>query len=170
MSRLVFIFSLLILAVANAVGQYPGMNMTVKSMDGRSCQMLRYVNPEEGHITLFVFWKTCCPTNLHMIDRLLELTNEYGEADKLSVVLVSVDDIRTANRVKPVVRMKGWEADVILDVNMELARAMSIYIPPQWVAVNHKGKPVYCRKIMEGGEDTEFYFEELIEQIRNEGH
>ena len=164
MKRLIF-FTLIISACMGINAQYPGMDLIVKSMDGKTSRLNDYINKDEGNITLFVFWKTCCPTNLSMIDSLLELTDEYGDSDKISVVLVSVDDTRSTERVMPVVRTKGWKADVILDVNMELARAMSVYIPPQWVAVDHTGKPVFRRKIMEGESDSEYYYNELLTEI-----
>lgn len=143
------------------------MDQYVKSMEGKTYPLSHYVNSDYGHVTLFVFWKTCCPTNLSMIDSLLELAEEYEGNDKLTVILVSVDDSRSTTRVLPIVRTKGWKADVILDVNMELARAMSVNIPPQWVAVSNIGKPFFRRKIMEGETDSNFYFKELIDEIKN---
>lgn len=142
--------------------QYAMTDLVVKSIDGKTKPLKDFIVPSEEEVTLFVFWKTCCPTNLSMIDSLLELTDEYGYSEKITVVLVSVDDTRTIDRVLPVVRTKGWKADVILDVNMELARAMAVYIPPQWVAVDCTGKPIFRRKIMEGESDSEYYFNELI--------
>lgn len=165
MKRFIFLTLLLNLVLLSINAQYPGYEMTVKSMEGSSKPLTKYINTDEGHVTLFVFWKTCCPTNLKMIDSLFELTDEYGNSDDISIVLVSVDDIRSTDRVMPVVKTKGWKADVILDVNMELARAMSVYIPPQWVAVDNTGKPIFRRKIMEGESDAEYYFNELVNII-----
>jgi hypothetical protein len=157
------LLAVFICLVGNA--QYIENSMTVKSMNGKSKSLSSYIDKTEGHVTLFVFWKTCCPTHLSMIDSLLELTGENGFSDDITVVLVSVDDNRSTDRVMPIVKTKGWEADVILDVNMELARAMSVYIHPQWVAVDHTGSHIFRRKIMEGESDTEYYFNELINEI-----
>lgn len=166
MKNLILLILTIICAFSRIDAQYPGQGLTVKSMEGNSKPFSSYINTEDGQVTLFVFWKTCCPTNLNMIDSLFELTDEYGESEDITVVLVSVDDTRSTDRVMPVVRTKGWKADVILDVNMELARAMSVYIPPQWVAVDCKGNPIYRRKIMEGESDAEYYFNELISEIQ----
>ena len=166
MNKLILIVLAMVATFSGIKAQYPGQGLIVTSMEGNSKPFSSYINTEEGHVTLFVFWKTCCPTNLNMIDSLFEMTDEYGEAEDITVVLVSVDDTRSTDRVMPVVRTKGWKADVILDVNMELARAMSVYIPPQWVAVDCKGNPIYRRKIMEGESDAEYYFNELISEIQ----
>ena len=165
MKKLILLIGVIISVFSGIKAQYPGQGLTVKSMGGNSKPFSSYINTEDGHVTLFVFWKTCCHTNLNMIDSLFELTDEYGESEDITVVHVSVDDTRSTHRVMPVVRTKGWKAEVILDVNMELARAMSVYIPPQWVAVDSKGNPIYRRKIMEGESDAEYYFNELISEI-----
>lgn len=167
MNRLIIALSMIMIMADAGVAQYPVIDMTVKSMEGKISPLSQYINNDDGHITLFCFWKTCCPTNLNMIDSLLEITDEYGKSGKLTVVLVSVDDTRTGNRVMPVVRMKGWEADVILDVSMELARAMSVNAPPQWVATDNEGKIIFRRKITEGEADVEYYFNELISKIKS---
>lgn len=78
MKRFLFSTLLLNLVVLSINAQYPGYGMTVKSMEGSSKPLTEYINNEEGHVTPFVFWKTCCPTNLNMIDSLFELTDEYG--------------------------------------------------------------------------------------------
>ena len=105
--------------------QYIENSMTVKSMNGKSKPLSSYIDQTEGHVTLFVFWKTCCPTNLNMIDSLLELTDENGFSNDITVILVSVDDNRSTDRVMPVVKTKGWEADVILDVNRDIQKIVN---------------------------------------------
>lgn len=148
--------------------QYNGYDLIVTSITGESKKLGEYINFEEGQVTFFVFWKTCCPTNLNMIDSLLELYDDYEDSKLIRIFLVSVDDSRSTDRVIPVVKTKGWKSDVIIDNNMELARFMSVYTPPQWVAVDNQGKTFFRRKIMEGESDAEYYFNELITEINND--
>lgn len=51
-----------------------------------------------------------------MIDELNEVWQEYENPEKpIKIVLVSVDDQRTASRVKPIVGSNGWVWDVVMD-------------------------------------------------------
>lgn len=165
MKQLILLISFFVVSTLSAYAQYPGMDLYVKDLHGVGKPCKSYLDKKEGNVTLFVFWKTCCPANLSMIDSLIELKDDGEYSDKIKIVLVSVDDTKTSNRVLPVVKTKGWTEDVIMDSNMELARAMQVYIPPQWVAVDCDGNPIYRRKIMEGESDSEYYFNELIEHI-----
>ena len=168
MRRLVISVTFWVVTILTAFAQYPGMDLYVNDLYGVSKPCVSYLDKTEGNVTLFVFWKTCCPTNLSMIDSLIELKEEGEYSDKIKLVLVSVDDMKTSSRVLPIVKTKGWTEDVIIDSNMELARAMQVHIPPQWVAVNCDGRPVYRRKIMEGESDSEYYYNELIKQMSDE--
>ncbi|MCH5238129.1 MAG: hypothetical protein J1E95_10090 [Muribaculaceae bacterium] len=48
------------------------------------------------------------------------------------------------------------------------ALSLQAYTPPQWVAVNHEGIPIFRRKILEGDMDAEYYYEELVSVITKE--
>ncbi len=136
----------------------------VTDMKGRTRNLSDFA-PEKG-VTLFVFWKTCCPNTLTMIDELKEVWSEYGDSrSPIKVVLVSMDDQRSASRVRPIVDSRGWEWDVIMDRNGDLARSYNIFIPPQWLAFDRTGKEVFRSKITNGSLDSEIYFAELIEKI-----
>lgn len=138
----------------------------VKDMNGNSHGFSDYA-PEKG-ITLFIFWKTCCPNNITMLEELNEIWQEYDNPEKpVKIVLVSIDDQRTASRVKPIVSTNGWEWDVIMDRNGDLARKYNIIIPPQWIAVDKNGDMVFQSKITTGALDPAIYFEELVNKINN---
>ena len=137
MKHLILFISML-LSFIYSYGYDSVLDQSVKDMKGGNKSLKGLIDTEDGHATLFVFWKTCCPTNLTMIDGLYEIAEENDEKDKLKIILVSVDDIKTSNRVPTVVGYKGWESEVLVDPNMELARALMVKIPPQWVAFDDK--------------------------------
>lgn len=83
----------------------------------------------------------------------------------LKIVLVSVDDPRTASRVRPIVGSNRWEWEVIMDTNSDLARRYNIILPPQWLALDSSGNTVFKSKITSGTLDSFIYFEELVNQI-----
>lgn len=141
---------------------------TVQDLKNSSHFLSDYAS-DDG-ITLFVFWKTCCPNNITMINELNEVWEEYDNVERpIRIVLVSMDDQRTAPRVRPIVYSNGWEWEVIMDNNGDLARIYNVTMPPQWIAVDSEGQIVYRSKITNGALDSALYFGELISRI-NEIH
>lgn len=164
MKRILAFASMLLCFAATVRSQDNWPQLFVRDMNGNSHDFREYA-PEKG-VTLFVFWKTCCPNNITMIDELNEVWEGYSNQDNpVRIVLVSVDDTRTASRVRPIVGSNRWEWDVIMDTNSDLARRYNIILPPQWLALDSSGKTVFKSKITSGTLDSYIYFEELINQI-----
>jgi cytochrome c biogenesis protein CcmG/thiol:disulfide interchange protein DsbE len=161
------IFYLLIIALLSAFevsaqGSWP--QFYVKDLSGNTRKFSHYA-PEKG-VTLFVFWKTCCPNNITMIEELNEVWQEYDNPEQpVKIVLVSIDDQRTASRVRPIVSTNGWEWDVIMDRNGEMARRYNVIIPPQWIAIDTEGKVIFQSKVTNGALDSAIYFEDLTNQL-----
>lgn len=136
------------------------LSLTVKDLKGQAKNIAEYVAPDG--LTIFVFWKTCCPNNLEMLTRLQESMPEEGQEETpLRFVLVSVDDTRSAGRVRPIVGAYGWKGEVILDGNQELARRMNAIVPPQWLVMDPKGREVFRCKITSANTDVDIYLEEI---------
>ena len=137
---------------------------SVQDLRGRTHSLSDYASEKRSYAIRF--WKTCCPNNITMIDELNEVWQEYDNSEKpIKIVLVSVDDQRTASRVKPIVGSNGWLWDVVMDKNGDLARIYHITMPPQWVAVNSFGKIIYRSKVTNGTLDSAIYFDELITEM-----
>lgn len=160
---LLIISTLCIATLCHAQENY-WLELTVKDMSGQRKKLSEYANTDNG-ITLFVFWKTCCPNNIRMIDELQEVWSEYDGVRPIKVVLVSVDDQRSAARVKPLVKANCWPWEVIMDKNGDLARAYNVIIPPLWIAVDCNGQEIYRAKVTNGTLDASIYFQELVSQI-----
>lgn len=159
----ILITALLITLTASAQNHWP--QLTVREMNGRTRNLSDYA-PQEG-ATLFVFWKTCCPNNITMLEELYDVWQNHDQDDiPIHIVLVSVDDQRTASRVQPIVRTEGWDWPVIMDKNKELARFCQVIIPPQWVAFDPDGREVFRSKVSNGMLDSAIYFDELTEKLR----
>ena len=79
----------------------------------------------------------------------------------MKLVAVSVDDTKTAARVRPWVDGKDWPFEVYLDQNKDFARAMNVVNVPHTFLVNGEGEIVWQHtSYQDGGE------EELIERVR----
>ena len=74
---------------------------------------------------------------------------------------IVIDDSRSTAKVKPTVEGKGWDFDVLLDVNSDLKRAMNVSNPPHTFLFDGNGKLVYQHTgYIEGGEED--LYEEIL--------
>lgn len=79
----------------------------------------------------------------------------------MKIYSVSIDDSRSTAKVKPFVEGKGWEFDVLLDTNKELARAMNVNNPPFTFLFDGNGKMVYQHSGYFEGAEEDLYQEIL---------
>ena len=79
----------------------------------------------------------------------------------MKLVAVSIDDSRSLSKVKPYVNASGWDFDIYIDANKNLARAMGVSTVPHTFLINGNGKIVYEHRGYVDGDE-----EKLFEQIR----
>lgn len=164
MKKTFYLFVILSMATITGTAQNYWPQQSVKEMNGRTKNLADYA-PERG-VVLFVFWKTCCPNNITMFEELYEVWMEYDNDDMpVKIVLVSLDDQRSASRVRPIVSTNGWEWEVIMDKNGDLARLYHVIVPPQWIAFDKSGREIFRSKVTSGALDSSIYFDELITEI-----
>ena len=73
----------------------------------------------------------------------------------MKLVAVSIDDSRNVKKVKPKVLGEGWQYEIILDENQDLARAMNVNNPPMTYIVDTEGKIVYSHQGYTPGAEDE---------------
>ena len=71
------------------------------------------------------------------MDELNDIQLEWKKTVNFEIIAVSTDDSRTQKRVKPLVNGKGWEYKVLLDVNQDFKRALSIVNIPYTIVVKN---------------------------------
>ena len=88
--------------------------------------------------------------------------DEWQEETGVKLVAISIDDARSAARVKPWVDGKDWPFEVYLDQNRDFARALNVGPnPPHTFVVNGEGEIVWQHTgYLPGAE------EEVIEKVR----
>ena len=102
----------------------------------------------------------CKPCNREL-NTIKEVYEEWQEETGVKLVAISIDDARSAARVKPHVDGNDWEYEVYLDQNQDLKRAMNVVNVPHTFVLNGKGEIVWQHtSFVEGSE------EELLEVVR----
>ena len=115
-------------------------NITLKSIDGSSVQSSVIQN--DGKPIIVSFWATWCKPCNRELNTIKEVYEEWQEETGVKLVAISIDDARSANRVKPHVDGNGWEYEVYLDQNQDMKRAMGVVNVPHTFIINGKGEIV----------------------------
>lgn len=156
---ILFICGLVMAGSLMAQGAKMPDNITIKDIDGQSVQSSVIQN--DGKPVIVSFWATWCKPCNRELDAIKEVYDEWQEETGVKLVAVSIDDARSAARVKPWVDGKDWPYEVYRDENKDLARAMNVVNVPHVFILNGEGEIVWQHtSYQDGGE------EELIEKVR----
>ena len=134
------IISILVAAMAAAAvcqAQEISPNAIVKDLSGNSIQMGDVLKDD---VVIVSFWATWCKPCQNELDALAEIEDIW--ADKLRVVAISIDDARSASKVRSTVKAKMWPYEVYTDENSSLAKSLNISSIP-FVMIVADGKTVY---------------------------
>ena len=161
MKKILFFALGLVLATALAAQNTKlPQNISLKDIDGQTVQSSVIQN--NGKPIIISFWATWCkPCNLEL-NTIKEVYDEWQAETGVKLVAISIDDARSAARVKPWVDGKDWPFEVYLDQNRDFARALNVGPnPPHTFVVNGEGEIVWQHTgYLPGAE------EEVIEKVR----
>lgn len=139
--------------------------VTVQDLSGKKINIQDYA--ENGKITVLNFWATWCVPCKKELDNITELYPEWAEKYNMELLAISIDDPRSARRVKPMVDAKGWEFEVLLDQNSDLKRGLNFQTVPYTIILDAEGNIAYSH----GGytEGFEYELEEIIAKLAGVG-
>ena len=113
-------------------------------------------------IDFFATWCKPCNRELSAIS---EVYDEWQEETGVKLVAISIDDARSASKVKPHVDGNGWEYEVYLDQNQDFKRAMNVVNVPHTFLINGKGEIVWQHTSYVDGSEEELF--ELVKKLAN---
>ncbi|MBO4751650.1 MAG: TlpA family protein disulfide reductase [Bacteroidales bacterium] len=134
-------------------------NITLKSLDGQSVQSSVIQN--DGKPIIISFWATWCKPCNKELNAIREVYEEWQEETGVKLVAISIDDARSASRVKPHVDGNDWPYEVYLDQNQDFKRAMNVVNVPHTFIINGEGEIVWQHTSYVDGSE-----EEVIEEVR----
>lgn len=130
-------------------------NVNIQTLDGRTVQTTIIQN--DGKPIIISFWATWCKPCNRELNTIKEVYEEWQEETGVKLVAVSIDDSKSAARVKPHVDGSGWDYEVYLDQNQEFKRAMNVVNVPHTFVLNGKGEIIWEHtSFVEGSEEELF--------------
>mgnify|MGYP001405919017 FL=1 len=135
-------------------------SVKVKDLKGKLVNIQNLSN--DNNPIVISFWATWCKPCKKELNTIAEVYEDWQEETGVKLVAVSIDDSRSASKVKPYVNASGWEYEVLIDSNRDLARALGVSTVPHTFLLNGEGKIVWEHKGYIPGDE-----EELYEQIEN---
>lgn len=136
-------------------------SVTLKNLAGKDVNIAKLSN--NGNPIVITFWATWCKPCIKEHIALSDVYEDWQDETGVKIYAVSIDDSRSTAKVKPFVEGKGWDFEVLLDVNGDLKRAMNVSNPPHTFLIDGNGKIVYQHTGYVDGSENDLY--EEIEKV-----
>jgi len=133
-------------------------SVKLKDLDGNVVNSSDFSN--DGEPIVISFWATWCAPCKKELNAIHEVYEDWQDETDVKVIAVSIDDARSATRVKPYVDGQGWDYEVYIDSNQDFKRALNVNNVPQTFLLNGEGEIVWTHSGYNPGDE-----EELLEEI-----
>ena len=147
--------------IEKVIGEQKLPDVTLADVDGKKINISDL--GKSGKVTVFSFWATWCIPCKKELTNMADLYEEWQKKYNVQIVAVSIDDSRSAGKVKPYIESQKWTYQVLLDANQDLKRAFNIQSVPFTVIADANGKVVATHSGYVEGD--EFVVEEELQKL-----
>jgi len=113
----------------------------LRSTDGDEARLSDYAALKKPLV--ISFWATYCGPCLDEFDAVSELFEEWKKEVDFEFIAVSIDDSRSASKVKSLASGRKWPFIILIDQNQDVMRAMNVTGIPFYFIFDRNGKYVY---------------------------
>lgn len=153
---LIYLLFLSLFSIAEAQNKNHKLpDVKLKTTDGQNINTSQISN--NGRPIIIVFWKTCCKSPEIQLDAMEEVYKKWVNETGVKIIAVSIDDSRTTDKVKPYVKGKGWDFEILLDLNSDFKRAMNVNAVPHTFLLNARGEIVWQMVLFNEGDENIIY-------------
>ena len=145
--------AMLVMSFAALQAQIPSFQL--KDINGKTVDTAKLSN--DGKPIIIDLFATWCKPCLRELDAIAEVYEDWQAETGVKLIAVSIDQAQNVNKVKPLVDSKGFEYDVLLDVNSDLARALGVQNIPHVFLFDGTGKLVYNHIGYKDGDENTLY-------------
>lgn len=138
-------------------------SVMVETLTGKKVNVNTFNN--DGKPFVINFWATWCSPCKRELNTIHDVYEDWVDETGVKIIAVSIDDARNKHKVAPYANAKGWEYEMYIDPNSDLARAMQVNNPPMTFLCDGNGNIVWSHNgYVDGDED------ELLERIKELEH
>lgn len=130
-------------------------NVKLSTLGGANFQA-QQLNEIKGKPVVLSFWATWCIPCLNELSAINDNLDDWKKESKFEFYAISQDDSRTAKRVPALVNGKGWQFNVLLDINQNLKRELNLMNIPYTMVIKD-GKVIYQQAGYVAGNENELY-------------
>lgn len=138
-------------------------SVDLKTIDGETFSTKQMYTGE--HPFIISLWATWCVPCREELEAISMVYDDWVEEFGVTLFAVSIDDSRSASKVAPFVRSKGWEYVVLQDVNSDLKRALNVVDVPFLCICNKYGEIVWSHTSYAPGGEEEIY--EVLKSLKD---
>ena len=103
------------------------------------------------------FWATWCKPCVEELNTINDVYADWQKETGVKIIIVSVDDSRTMQRVTPFVNARNWTYESYLDPNGDFKREMNVNMPPQTFVLNANKEIVWQHVGFAPGNEDELF-------------
>lgn len=155
MQKMIILFALCVLFVHNAYAQNELPDVKVRNLSGKEISFNTICKSTDTALVIS-FWATWCIPCITEMELLNEQYEDKRKEFPYKIIAVSIDDTRTANKVRPFVKGRGWQFDFYTDTNHDLKRALNINDIPHILIIKN-GKIIYQHTGYTPGNEENIY-------------
>lgn len=149
---ILFILSLLLSSTfLTAQSELPDVQL--KTLEGQTVSIRDYVQADKP--TIISFWATWCSPCKRELDAIHEIYSEWQQKFDVQLIAVTIDDVRSLAKVKPMVEQKGWKYTILSDAAQNLKLALNVPSVPQTFLLDSSGKIVWTHSGYAAGDEVE---------------
>ncbi|MDR1792586.1 MAG: TlpA family protein disulfide reductase [Bacteroidales bacterium] len=132
----------------------PLPSVDVKTMNGVVFNTKEINN--DGKPIIICFFATWCKPCMIELSAIADEYEDWKAETGVKIYAVSIDDPRSSAKVAPLVNGKGWEYEILLDVNSEFKRAMNVGDIPHTFVLNGNKEIVWQHASYSPGVENEY--------------
>lgn len=136
-------------------------SVEIKKLDGSTFNTENIKN--DGKPMIIDFWATWCSPCKAELNAIAEDYADWQKETGVVLYAISIDDARNVDKVAPYVNGKGWEYQVLSDVNGDFKRAMNVNNVPHVFVINGNREIVYQQNSAAPGDDKKLY--EIVKKL-----
>ena len=155
-----FISLLLVILCLKSSSQNQLPSVKIKSLGGKEVSF-ETLFAESDMPVVVSLWATWCVPCIQELETINDQLAERQKERNFKFIAISVDDTRTAAKVKSFITGRGWSFDCYLDINSDLKRALNISDIPHLLLIKN-GIIIYQHNGYVAGNE-----EELFEKIKS---